>query len=72
MFYLFCAILYSNDAAGAAGGEGQGQQGDLRRSVTTLLDAMQDLLGGLHLPEVPNDADVDSDEEDVDDDPNWR
>ena len=47
---------------GAEGG------GDLRRSVTTLLDAMQDLLGGLHLPELPNDgaasADSENDEED--------
>merc|ERR1719510_231431 len=33
--------------AGAQGG------GDLRRPETTLLDAMQDLLGGLHLPELP-------------------
>ena len=40
---------------GAAGGEGEGE-GDLRGSVTTLLDAMQNLLGGLHLPELPNDG----------------
>ena len=48
--------------------EGAEGGGDLRRSVTTLLDAMQDLLGGLHLPEIPNDgaasADSENDEED--------
>ena len=48
--------------------EGAEGGGDLRQSVTTLLDAMQDLLGGLHLPEIPNDgaasADSENDEED--------
>lgn len=56
---------------GAAGGNDNTEgQGDLRRSVTTLLDAMQDLLGGLHLPEVPNDADASADSDDEDD--NWQ
>ena len=43
--------------------------GDLRSSVTNLLDAMQNLLGGLHLPELPQDADA-SDESD--DDEEWQ
>ena len=51
--------------AGAQGG------GDLRRSVTTLLDAMQDLLGGLHLPELPNDGAASADSENDDDD-DWQ
>ena len=46
---------FRNPVLGAAGGEGEGE-GDLRGSVTTLLDAMQNLLGGLHLPELPNDG----------------
>ena len=46
-----------------------GEEGDLRGSVTTLLDAMQNLLGGLHLPELPNDgaASADSENEPFDD-----
>ncbi|XP_064466534.1 ribosome quality control complex subunit TCF25-like [Ornithodoros turicata] len=37
---------------------------DLRRSVTSLLDAMRDLLNNIHLTsDVPNDGDVDSDDE---------
>ena len=46
-----------------------GEKGDLRGSVTTLLDAMQNLLGGLHLPELPNDgaASADSENEPFDD-----
>jgi len=46
-------------AHGVAGGE----DGDLRGSVTTLLDAMQNLLGGLHLPELPNDGAASADSE---------
>lgn len=38
------------NVAGAAGGEGDDEPRDLRRSVTTLLDAMQDLIRGLQLP----------------------
>ena len=45
--------------------------GDLRSSVTNLLDAMQNLLGGLHLPELPQDADA-SDESDDDADWQWK
>lgn len=52
-------------AAGAAGADGaNGDAGDLRRSVTSLLEAMRDLLSNIHLPsDVPNDGDVDSDDE---------
>jgi len=45
--------------------------GDLRSSVTNLLDAMQNLLGGLHLPELPQDADA-SDDSEEDDDAEWQ
>lgn len=38
--------------------------GDLRRSVTSLLEAMRDLLNNIHLPsDAPNDGDMDSDDE---------
>lgn len=52
-------------AAGAAGADGaNGDAADLRRSVTSLLEAMRDLLSNIHLPsDVPNDGDVDSDDE---------
>lgn len=57
---------YRNDAGG--GGEAEGAvaaRADLTRSVTSLLDAMRDLLSNIHLqPDVPNDADVDEDSED--------
>lgn len=39
---------------------------DLRRSVTSLLDAMRDLLSNIHMPDVPGDGDIedaDTDEE---------
>ena len=55
----------------AAVGGAEGGQGDLRSSVNNLLDAMQNLLGGLHLPELPQDAD-DDDDDDGDDDVNWQ
>lgn len=35
---------------------------DLRRSVVSLVDAMRDLLNNIR-PEVPNDADVDENED---------
>lgn len=57
---------YRNDAGG--GGEAEGAMAarvDLTRSVTSLLDAMRDLLSDIHLqPDVPNDADIDEDSED--------
>lgn len=46
--------------AGAAGG---GDPNDLRRSVTSLLDAMRDLMSNIHLADVPNEGDVDSDDD---------
>ncbi|XP_069701735.1 ribosome quality control complex subunit TCF25 [Periplaneta americana] len=58
-----------NDAGG--GGEAEGAAAaaaarvDLTRSVTSLLDAMRDLLSNINFqPDVPNDADVDEDSED--------
>ena len=36
------------------GGDGDDEPRDLRRSVTTLLDAMQDLIRGLQLPGMYN------------------
>ncbi|KDR12891.1 transcription factor 25 [Zootermopsis nevadensis] len=55
-----------NDAGG--GGEAEGAVAarvDLTRSVTSLLDAMRDLLSNIHLqPDVPNDADIDEDSDD--------
>ena len=59
----------ANEVAAAADGAHGG--GDLRWSVTTLLDAMQDLLGGLHLPELPNDGAASADSENDDDD-DWQ
>ena len=46
--------------------------GDLRSSVNNLLDAMQNLLGGLHLPELPQDADASDNSDDDVDDANWQ
>ncbi|XP_071443869.1 ribosome quality control complex subunit TCF25 [Hetaerina americana] len=37
---------------------------DLHRSVTSLLDAMRDLLSNIHFPDVPHDGDVDDDDND--------
>ncbi|KAK8761270.1 nuclear localized protein 1 [Amblyomma americanum] len=52
-------------AVGAAEADGvNADAADLRRSVTSLLEAMRDLLSSIHLPsDVPNDGDVDSDDE---------
>ena len=60
---FFTIFIYFFRAAAPEGA------GDLRSSVTNLLDAMQNLLGGLHLPELPQDADA-SDESD--DDADWQ
>ena len=49
---------------------GQENPGDLRSSVNNLLEAMQNLLGGLHLPEVPQDASSEGNSED--DDVAWQ
>lgn len=45
------------------GEEVDGAGVDLRRSVTSLLDAMRDLLSNIHMPDVPAEGDIDSDEE---------
>lgn len=41
----------------AATDEGDGAAVDLRRRVTSLLDAMRDLLTNMHMPDVPGDGD---------------
>ncbi|CAN8009696.1 unnamed protein product [Ixodes pacificus] len=61
--------LQHEDVGGAAGAAHDGaphvvDAGDLRRSVTSLLEAMRDLLNNIHLPsDAPNDGDMDSDDE---------
>ncbi|KAG8200352.1 hypothetical protein JTE90_028534 [Oedothorax gibbosus] len=50
-------------AQGAVGGVGAQGGNDLRRSVTSLLDAMRDLISNIHLADVNNEGDVDSDED---------
>lgn len=44
-------------ASGSGDTSGSSNANDLRRSVTSLLDAMRDLLTNIHLPEVAQDAD---------------
>lgn len=41
----------------------QEMSSDLRQSVTSLLDAMRDLLSNVHSPNVPADGDIDDDSE---------
>lgn len=57
----------NNDApfeAGARGGAEAGGRNDLRRSVTSLIDAMRDLISTAHnAADMPNEADVDSDDD---------
>lgn len=50
-----------HDVVGAAAE--RSDTNDLRRSVTSLLDAMRDLLSNIELADVPNEGDVDSDED---------
>ena len=53
--------------AGAAGGQRRpGDTSDLRRSVTSLLDAMRDLLSNIHMADVPNEGDVSSEDHEDD------
>ncbi|GAB6020476.1 hypothetical protein CHUAL_003165 [Chamberlinius hualienensis] len=56
--------IASDDGATASGDSTQ----DFRRSVTSLLDAMRDLLTNIHLPEVNQEGDADDSEDDDDDD----
>lgn len=42
----------------AATDEGDGAAVDFRRRVTSLLDAMRDLLTNMHMPDVPGDGDI--------------
>lgn len=55
-------------AAAAASEGGNSDLHDFRRSVTSLLDAMRDLLTNIHFPELEQDGDADDSEEDDDDD----
>uniref|UniRef100_A0A1B6HFN7 Uncharacterized protein n=1 Tax=Homalodisca liturata TaxID=320908 RepID=A0A1B6HFN7_9HEMI len=74
-FYMFFRSLMPNFNPNQTGGaleepgemgeegDGEGAAVDLRRSVTSLLDAMRDLLSNIHMPDVPAEGDIDSDEE---------
>uniref|UniRef100_A0A336KKI3 CSON009574 protein n=1 Tax=Culicoides sonorensis TaxID=179676 RepID=A0A336KKI3_CULSO len=53
---------------GAAGGIQS--YAELRTSLNSIVDAMRDFLSNIRVPERPNDADVDEDEESSDDEPN--
>ena len=58
--------------AGAGAGEdagGDGGAASLRASFNSVYEAMQDLLGNLHLPEIPQDG---ADSEDSDDEYEWQ
>ncbi|XP_067133475.1 ribosome quality control complex subunit TCF25 isoform X2 [Centruroides vittatus] len=57
----------ANRESGAAGGDRNSDTNDLRRSVTSLLDAMRDLLSNIHLVDVPNEGDVDSSDDEHED-----
>ena len=60
------------DAAAAVAGEDAGNDGgaaSLRASFNSVYGAMQDLLGNLHLPEIPPDG---ADSEDSDDEYEWQ
>ncbi|XP_046391016.1 transcription factor 25 [Ischnura elegans] len=64
---------------GADGAEGGGNAEnsltssvDLHRSVTSLLDAMRDLLSNIHFPDVPHDGDVDDDDDSEEDNNPYR
>lgn len=56
------AAVQEEGAAAAPAGSLGGT--DLRRSVTSLLDAMRDLLSNIHLPEIPRDGDGDDEDSD--------
>lgn len=53
---------------GAAGGVQT--YAELRTSLNSIVDAMRDFLSNIRVPERPNDADVDENEESSDDEPN--
>lgn len=57
----------ANREGGATGIDRSSDTNDLRRSVTSLLDAMRDLLSNIHLVDVPNEGDVDSSDDEHDD-----
>jgi len=59
------------EGAAAAANREPADTNDLRRSVTSLLDAMRDLLSNIHMADVPHEGDVES-EEDDDDQQNHR
>lgn len=54
---------------GAVGG-GVQSYAELRTSLNSIVDAMRDFLSNIRVPERPNDADVDENEESSDDEPN--
>ena len=54
LFYTFRMKIKKSKNNYFLGGDGEDEPRDLRRSVTTLLDAMQDLIRGLQLPGMHN------------------
>ncbi len=68
-----CTTKYvvARDAANGPEGAGGGGGGtDLHSRFNSLYEAMQDLLGNLHLPEIPQQDGADS--EDSDDEYEWQ
>ncbi len=52
------------EGAVAAARREPGDTNDLRRSVTSLLDAMRDLLSNIHMADIQNEGDVSSEDDD--------
>ncbi len=52
------------EGAVAAARREPGDTNDLRRSVTSLLDAMRDLLSNIHMADIQHEGDVSSEEDD--------
>ena len=77
IYFMFSILRPRGDAAaaavaGAGAGEdagGDGGAASLRASFNSVYEAMQDLLGNLHLPEIPQDG---ADSEDSDDEYEWQ
>lgn len=68
----FAQPVDGEDAAegGANAENGLTSSVDLHRSVTSLLDAMRDLLNNIRFPDVPQDGDADDDDDDTEEEHN--
>lgn len=67
-------IMYCREEEGARAlpaEEGNEGVADLRRSVASLVGAMRDLLNNIRLPDIPNDADVDENDDSDEDQNNY-